>query len=121
MKRFFSAFSALSVLFIVLCCLSVFSCRKDRNIYFDESEPLSLAPDVSWALVTEPYVAFRKENGWQSEVEGHARKGDILMVSGKSFSGDESWFRFDQGWLPENSIMVYSNRYKAEKAKSELR
>lgn len=109
------------LLLISALSLLLVSCKKDKNIYFDSSDPLSLAPDISWALVTDPYVAFRKEENWQSEIEGHARKGDILMIKGKSFTSDGTWYFFDEGWLPESSISVFSNKYKAETAKSELK
>ncbi len=112
-KTFLLLASLFSILF--------FSCRKNTSIEFDQSRPLSLSPDVSWALITEPYVAFRRENLWAADVVGHCRKGDVLMVVGKSITQDGVWYEFEGGWIPENSLSVYSNRYKAETARSGLK
>lgn len=98
--------------------LVLFSCKNEKNIKFDNTEPLSLMPDVSWAIVVNPYVGFQKSASWDSEVLSHARKGDIFQVLGKSFSNeDEVWYEFKNGWLNSSSIQVYSNRLKAISAK----
>ena len=106
-------------LLVFLSLLSFFciSCKKDNTIYFDESEPHSLTPDISWALVSEPYVAFRESADWSSEVKGHCRKNDILEVKGTSISSSGIWYYFDGGWLPSSSVLIYSNRFKALTAK----
>lgn len=104
-----------------LSCFCVFSCKKDKTIYFDTSVPLSLNPDISWALITEPYVAFRNDDSWNGEVVGHCRKGDIFRVLGKSITADGVWYSFESGWIPESSLSIYSNRYKAQTAKDGLK
>ena len=41
---------------------------------------------------------------------------DVLQVKGKSVdSKKEVWYLFEEGWLPSASILVYSNRLKAQK------
>ena len=111
------------LILIVLSLASFFviSCKKDKTIYFDQSEPLSLEPDISWALITEPYVAFRNEDSWDGEVIGHCRKGDIFRIMGKSIKKEEVWYNFESGWIPESSISVYSNKFKAQTAKDGLK
>lgn len=110
-------------LILILCVIS-FSCKKSRNtaaIRFDDSEPLALAPDVTWALVTDPYAAFRIDMDWQSENSGHVRRGEILQVLGKSVDDDDNvWYKFESGWLPASCLSVYSNRMKAQTAKNQL-
>ena len=46
---------------VLLCSLCFFSCKKTSkklSIEFDNTYPLALAPDVTWALITDPYAAF---------------------------------------------------------------
>lgn len=102
----------------LLLLFNVFSScnlKKEEFIEFDNSHPLALAPDISWAVVTEPYVAYKVNIGWDSNAEGHCRKGDILQVYGRSLDNNkEIWFLFENGWLPATSLTVFDNRYKAE-------
>ncbi len=109
---------SVNVLLLVLFSMLIFSCAKkeDEIIFLDNREPLALAPDVQWAVVNEPYVAFKENKEWTSSVTGHCRKGDVLQVKGKSVdSKKEVWYLFEEGWLPSASILVYSNRLKAQK------
>lgn len=113
------------IIVFLLCLLPIFllSCHKkdEETIIFDNSQPLALAPDVYWAVVTDPYAAYKETCGWQSTVKGHCRKGDILQVIGKSVdSNNEVWYLFENGWLPENCLGVYSNRYKAQSVSDKL-
>lgn len=112
-------------LLLILSLLPLFllSCTKkdEETIVFDNSQPLALAPDVSWAVVTDPYAAYKEEYGWQSTVNGHCRKGDILQIQGKSLdANNEVWYLFEDGWLPANCLGVYSNRYKAQSVSESL-
>lgn len=97
-------------------------CVKNREIVFDNKYPLATAPDVEWAVVIDPYAAFRKEHSWESEVVGHCRRGDILQVKGLSVNSEqESWYVFSSGWLPASSVDVYSNRLRAQGAAALLK
>lgn len=113
-----------NVFFIVLliCCIFV-SCKKKEAevIVFDDSQPLALAPDVEWAVVNDPYAAYKHEIGWESGVAGHSRKGDILQVKGKSIDKNNNvWYFFENGWLPENCLTIYNNRLKAQVVSKQL-
>lgn len=102
---------------------TVFSCHKndDTVIVLDNREPLALAPDVEWAVVTDPYAAYKTEVGWTSSVAGHCRKGEILQIKGKSVdSNKETWYFFENGWLPENCLSVFNNRLKASSVSEQL-
>lgn len=105
-------------IFLILITLSIFfSCKKksSETIVFDNSHPLALAPDVEWAVVTEPYAVFKETDEWGAATAGHCRKGEILQVKGKSVDADkENWYYFEGGWLPQSCVSIFSNRYKAE-------
>lgn len=113
----------LSFYFILICLFALSGCHKNDElvIVLDSSEPLALAPDVEWAVVTDPYAAYKKECNWTSGVAGHCRKGDILMVKGKSVSSEkETWYYFEQGWLPYSCVSIYSNQLKAKSVSETL-
>ena len=107
----------LSIL-IILCLASLLSsCNKKtaETIVFDNSHPLALAPDVEWAVVTEPYAVFKETDEWGAATGGHCRKGEILQVLGKAVDANkENWYFFEGGWLPQSCVSIFSNRYKAE-------
>lgn len=113
-------------LFLILICVSLLcvSCKKNRRveqIKLDSSEPLALAVDVEWAVVTDPYVTFREDKEWTSKDTGHVKKGEILKVLGYSYSSkNERWVKFEQGFLPLKCVTVYSNRFQAEKVSKGL-
>ncbi len=105
----------LSVLFIFPLVFASVSCdRRGTEIEFDTEYPLALAPDVSWAVVTDPYISYKESPHWDASNTGHCRRGEILRVLGNSLAPDGTeWYLFGDGWLPSSGISVYSNRYKA--------
>ena len=110
------------IIFLFFLFLSFAGWKKNNEIKFDNSYPLATSPDVEWAVVVEPYVAFRKTTEWDSEILGHCRKGDILQVQGSSISSDNvQWFKFIHGWLPFGSVEIYSNRLRAQTFANELK
>ena len=104
---------------LAFAVILVSSCRKEKSINVANLESLSLTPGVEWAVVQEPYAAFRK---------GPSRRGEVLQVVGKSYvttgSGRSKsvsmWYKFEEGWLDERSIILYDNRLKAQKASDDL-
>lgn len=113
MKRFY-----LLIALLVFSCL-VFSCKKNRseNIEFDSYDPLALAVDVEWAVVTDPYVTFHEDKEWNTKQNGHVKKGEVLKVIGYSYSStNEKWVKFEKGYLPLKSVTVYTNKFQAENA-----
>ena len=102
---------------IILSAAFFTGCSKKSAdvIVFDDRYPLALAPDVEWAVVTEPYAVFKEKDEWGAATAGHCRKGEILQVKGKSVdSAKEYWYFFEGGWLPQSCVSIFSNRYKAE-------
>ena len=110
--------------FVILILSILFvSCKKKGTevIVFDKSHPLALAPDVEWAVVTEPYAVFKETDEWNASTAGHCRKGEILQVKGKSVDASkETWYFFEGGWLPQSCVSIFSNRYKAETVSNNL-
>ena len=109
---------------LLFCTLIISSCKKNKEevISFNESHPLSLAPDVEWALITDPYAAYRSDIEWNADVTNHCRRGDILQVYAKSIDKQKTvWYKFEEGWLPETCLTIYSNRYKAQTAAANLK
>ena len=111
---------------IIIFCISVIltSCKKNKEevIQFDDSYPLSLAPDVEWALITAPYAAYRSELNWDAPIVNHCRRGDILQVYAKSLDKEKTvWYKFENGWLPQDCLSIYANRYKAQTAAENLK
>ena len=106
---------ALTILAAVSAIFTGCSKKSAEVIVFDDRHPLALAPDVEWAVVTEPYAVFKETDEWGSATAGHCRKGEILQVMGKSVdSAKENWYYFEGGWLPQSCVSIFSNRYKAE-------
>lgn len=115
--------SIIYVLIILFLAFFITSCKKKtaETIVFDNSHPLALAPDVEWAVVTEPYAVFKDTDEWGAATAGHCRKGEILQVKGKSVDADkENWYYFEGGWLPQSCVSIFSNRYKAETVSKSL-
>ncbi len=116
-------FLCCTVFFIAAACmLTGCAGKKGDEIRLDNSEPLALAPDVSWAVVLDPYAGYRKVTSWNSDVTSYCRKGDILQVLGETaVKASGNWYEFKDGWLPESAVTVYNNRFKAEAAASKLK
>lgn len=111
------------VLLFCICLFTACSAKKNnKTIVFDNSFPLALAPDISWALVTDQYVTYRESFDWNSEATGHVRKGEILQVISKSIDDDKFvWYKFETGWLPSSAVSIFSNRMKAQTAANQLK
>ena len=114
-----------SILIFLLPLLAV-SCKKHDafEIVLDNSDPLALAPDVSWAVVVEPYAAFREEISWDAEAADYCKQGELFPILASALAseedGGEVWFRFEEGWLPASAITVYPNKLRALKAAASL-
>lgn len=107
-------FFCLLLLFFVF----VVSCKKNKEIVFDNSHPLALATDVQWAVVSVQYVALRKNPDFSADVTSHTRKGDILKIEGKKITDDGIWYKVEGGYIFEKSVEIYANRFKASTATS---
>lgn len=119
MKKFF---------IVLLSSFLFFSCNAHKNeIVLHDEDSKSLDPTILWAVVIEPYATFRKEASWGSTVTDHSRFGDILMIEGckilnssNEAQAKEIWYKFEKGWISENSLKIYQNKFRAQKAAKEL-
>lgn len=123
MKRLFILISICLFSFVTV------SCFRNKEITFDKSEPLALVNGIDWAVINQPYVAFRKEAGFDKAINAEGRKAEIYMVTGKcSLEITEGkmkkrtvWYKFEEGWLDESVVDIYNNKYKAETASKRMK
>lgn len=105
-------------IFAALAALALLSagCKRSSvaDIPLDKSNPLALAPDVKWALVTDPYAAYRDKASWEAGASAYERKGAILQALAETTNADGVWYKFERGWLPASALSIHDNRYKAE-------
>lgn len=102
-----------------------FSCKKNngqlelQNLVLEESSPRS-----EWALISDPYVASRKEASYESQTISSFRKGEIYEIKGNCTiivdEKKELWYALENGWVSSSAVRVFSNKLQAEKAKKSL-
>jgi|SRR5574344_1870456 hypothetical protein len=113
---------------IIGLALLVTGCFRSGAISFDTSDPNALTPGIEWAVITEPYAAFRKESNFGSAVASEARRGEIYEVTGKTIvlngkdapSKETTWYEFEKGWLDESVLTIYDNKMRAKAAAAKL-
>lgn len=103
-------------------CGLFFSCQKnDGQLEMPELAPEALSPRISWALVSDPYVACREEAGYESQTISSFRKGEIYEIKGRRSvmvdDAKETWYALGDGWVPSSAVRVYSNKLRAERAR----
>lgn len=118
--------------FALLFFVTVLSgCTKKSDISFGSSEdnPLAYIPGIEWAVVKDPLAGFRETDDYGSKVLTHARRGDVLEVTGKRISTRKNsdgksvvvvWYGFDIGWVESSSVYIYDNKMKAENASKKM-
>ena len=75
--------TSLKFVFLLLVFFTglVFSgCKQKKSVSLKDVDSLSLSPNIQWAVVTSPYVAFRTEPGYDQLVAKHGRSGAVLEV-----------------------------------------
>lgn len=115
-----------SVLFILFLSSAFSSCKKNTGqLEMQNLAPEDLSPRIQWALISDPYVALRKDAGYESQSIASFRKGEIHEIKGNcTVVVDESkevWYALEDGWVPSSGIKIYSNKLKAEQARKELK
>ncbi len=106
------------LLCIFICIAGLTSCKREKssNINLDNYDPLALAVDIEWAVISEPYVIFRDVQEWNGKDLGRGKKGEVLKVLGYSYSSEnEKWVKFEKGYLPLKTVKVFSNKFQADK------
>lgn len=104
-------------LFILLFPFIFFSCSKVQKepLVLDQSNPHSLSSDISWLVITEPYVGVKEEADWTAAVTFHAKKGEVFEIKGKVY-GDKRkvWYIVENGYVEDKSAAVFDNQYRAK-------
>ena len=115
-----------SALFWLCFCFSSCLQQKEEPL-IDISAAEAVVPGERWALIIEPYAAYRIKPSFSASVSAHGRQGDIEKVSGTFIDTDSVsdehgilWYCFSSGWLPEKTVRVYSNKLKAEFAAGKI-
>ena len=83
--------------------------------------PEDLSPNIEWAVIFVPYVACHEDANYESSVIKSFRKGEIYEIKGNRTvlidDKKEKWYALEDGWVPESSVKVFSNKLKAMNAK----
>ncbi|MBQ8014319.1 MAG: hypothetical protein IJ257_08030 [Treponema sp.] len=130
-KKNSPAFRTFFLLAAFLSSAFFLSCSKsDGQLKMQELAPQDLSPRISWALVSDPYVACHKEASYESSTIASFRKGEIYEIKGERTlvidKGEkdekkELWYALEEGWIPSSAVKVYSNKLKAEQAKKSIK
>ena len=118
----------LSLFLSCILLVGMTSCSKQLKAPLQIVDPISVTPDEQWAVVLSPYSVFQSTPGKMDGGSFHARRGDILYITGCEYvlTGDDKeinrtlWYGCEQGWLPESAVAIYSNKLRAQTAASEL-
>ena len=111
--------------FISLVLIFFTSCSKNKmGIPANLSTVENVMASGEWAVITIPYASFREEPLETAEIINHGRRGDICAVIGKKIQKNETstkiWYNFENGWISESDLSIYSNKLQAEYASSQL-
>jgi hypothetical protein len=109
-------FAALLSVFLLL------SCKNEKKVTLvDLSAVENLALSVEWAVISDPYAAYRIKPQEETNITAHGRRGDVLPVVGKSLTKNGIWYQFAEGWLPHSAVQIYSNKLKAESVANSIK
>ncbi|MFI3258176.1 MAG: hypothetical protein R3Y36_07765 [Spirochaetales bacterium] len=104
---------------LFLSCLLFSACdTKKPYVPIDVSGTVGLATSSQWAVIIDPYVSYRTVPGDLAKASTYGRTGDVIEVIGSTiadYSGTKIlWYQFENGWLPETILNVYTNKLQAE-------
>ncbi len=103
----------LSIAFILI----LFSCSKDEYKEIDVSNTLNLAMSSQYAVIVEPYASYHQESNQNSNILSYGRIGEVVEVTGSTINNNEElWYHFEDGWLSQETIQIYTNKLQASYA-----
>jgi hypothetical protein len=83
-----------------------------------------LSDGYGWGVITDPYASFFDTPGSQGIIAAHGRRGEVLAIGARRIVNENNsvrvWFRFEQGWLPETAVQLFSNIYQARNAAGDM-
>jgi hypothetical protein len=113
------------VCILIPLLLTMVGCLRQKSISVDVSVfQQSLEYGTQWAVISEPYATFRGGTDFSAPVSGYGRRGDVQKVIGHVIASYGAvrtvWYSFEKGWLPESSVVIYSNELRAKRASESL-
>jgi hypothetical protein len=111
---------------VILAAACVSSCGKNSNLPEINPDDENLHYGVLWAVINEPYASFRAEPDLNAAAISYGRTGDVERITKRRIvvaGGAKSvmWYGFEKGWLPETSVITYTNKMRAQKAAGNMR
>ena len=103
-------------LLLLLCFFSILSCTNKEPSQIDVSHTEYFASSPQWAVITEAYASYFTTPSKKSEINSYGREGEVISVEGIRIENRETWYKFEQGWLPQSSVTIYSNKLQATSA-----
>jgi hypothetical protein len=120
---FSALFLSLALLLFITSC-SIF--KKESTVDLSVFEN-GLEYGTQWAVINDPYATFRVSHDFAEAVSGHGRRGDIEKVLGEvkvpikdDGEATQIWFAFEKGWIPESSLVICSNLFKAKQISASI-
>lgn len=110
-----------AVCLLVSCVFCVGCTRKTEEVTITlPSDSVGISDE--WGVVTEPYTPFFSEPETSADIVSHARRGDVLLLTGKRIADDKRvWYCFEKGWMQADTVSLYSNKMKAERAATQIK
>ncbi|PIE98536.1 MAG: hypothetical protein CR988_02820 [Treponema sp.] len=111
--------------FICLFGLLIFGCKKQEVLANLQLPPDSPMTDANrYAVIIETYISLKDKPGQDGITLAHARCKDIFSVIGIDIiqidDEQELWVHLDGGWIPRDSVQLYSSEEKAKTAADNL-
>ncbi|MGP1510052.1 hypothetical protein [Treponema lecithinolyticum] len=101
----------------LFCILSGCTAEKNEQL-IDISEVENIGFAEPWALINEPYAAYRIKPSDTADAASHGRQGDVVKLIGSYIDIRDGqrrlWYQFTAGWLPETAVSLFSNKLQAE-------
>jgi hypothetical protein len=121
---FFAALFLLTAILFPACS----RIRKTYPAIDTGADDAAMRYGVLWAVIIEPYATFRESGSISAPARSYGRQCDVEQVTARSLSPNpadkaatELWYGFEKGWLPESSVLIFTNRYRAETAAARMR
>ena len=101
---------------LAVTLFTFFSCTGKNQINVSINKDFAIEPGTLWIRIKEPLASYRNEAGYESSIVAAGRKGDIEMITGFSRKDGTEWYLVKKGWLPAETVDVYSNYLRAQNA-----
>ena len=101
-----------------------FACNNNNDevpTTIDVSHTEFFATASQWAVITDAYSKYLSFPSQEAEVTSYGRVGDIISIETiKIETSDSVWYKFENGWLSQASVVIYTNKLQALSASKKL-